>query len=93
LAQEGAGAVYWYENTWHYYEQWEHLLEGKSLSRTGYPFQDQGGAPRCRRYAREDLPKTAELVSRTLSFAVNVYMDDQIPKIVKAIEKAGPVLS
>jgi len=91
LTQEGAGAIYWYENTWHYYEQWEHLLEGKSLTTTCHPFRDEGGGPRCL-YGRDALPKTADLVSRTLSFAVNVYMDDQIPKIVKAIEKAGTVI-
>jgi 8-amino-3,8-dideoxy-alpha-D-manno-octulosonate transaminase len=91
LAGEGAGAIYWYENTWHYYEQWEHLLEGKSLARTCYPFRDEGGQPRCL-YGREDLPKTAEILSRTLSFAINVYMDDQIPRIVKAIEKAAKVI-
>ena len=41
MAEAGAGAIYWYENYWHYYEQWEHLLEGKSLMRTGYPFKDR----------------------------------------------------
>jgi 8-amino-3,8-dideoxy-alpha-D-manno-octulosonate transaminase len=91
LAGEGAGAVYWYENTWHYYERWEHLLEGKSLARTGHPFSGEGGAPRFR-YGREDLPKTADLISRTLSFAINVHMDDQIPKIVRAVEKAARAL-
>jgi 8-amino-3,8-dideoxy-alpha-D-manno-octulosonate transaminase len=91
LAQEGAGAVYWYENTWHYYEQWEHLLEGKSLTRSCHPFKNEEGASRCR-YGQEDLPRTADLVSRTLSFAINVYMDDQIPKIVRAIEKAARAL-
>jgi 8-amino-3,8-dideoxy-alpha-D-manno-octulosonate transaminase len=34
MASEGYGAVYWYDNDWHYYERWEHLLEGKSLTRT-----------------------------------------------------------
>ena len=88
LAKEGAGAIYWYENTWHYYEQWEHLLEGKSYTRTGHPFRDEEGAPRCR-YGREDLPKTADLLSRTLSFAINVHMEERIPKIIRAVEKAG----
>lgn len=91
LAREGAGAIFWHENTWHYYQQWEHLLEGKSYTRSGYPFRDDEGAPRCR-YGKQDLPKTAELLSRTLSFAINVHMDDQIPKMLKAIEKAGSVL-
>jgi len=88
LTAEGEGAIYWYENTWHYYEQWEHLLEGKSLTRTCYPFTGEGGQPRCL-YGREDLPKTADILSRTLSFAINVYMDDRIPGIVKAIDKAA----
>jgi len=91
LAKEGAGAIYWYENSWHYYEQWEHLLEGKSHTRTGHPFRDEEGAPR-RRYGKEDLPKTADLLSRTLSFAVNVHMEEQIPKIIRAVEKAGRVV-
>jgi 8-amino-3,8-dideoxy-alpha-D-manno-octulosonate transaminase len=91
LSQEGAAAVYWYENTWHYYERWEHLLEGKSLTRTSYPFKNEEGASRCR-YGLEDLPRTADLISRTLSFPINVYMDDQIPRIVQAIEKACKVL-
>jgi 8-amino-3,8-dideoxy-alpha-D-manno-octulosonate transaminase len=91
LADEGASAVYWYENTWHYYEQWEHLLEGKSLVRTCHPFKDAAGQPRCA-YGREDLPKTTDILSRTLSFAINVYMDEQIPKMVKAIDKAARVI-
>lgn len=91
LAKEGAGAIYWYENTWHYYEQWEHLLQGKSLASTGYPFRDEKGAARCA-YRNEDLPNTADLVSRTLSFAINVHMEDQIPRMIEAIEKAAYAL-
>ncbi|MBN2031686.1 MAG: DegT/DnrJ/EryC1/StrS family aminotransferase, partial [Deltaproteobacteria bacterium] len=78
LAEEGVGTIYWHENAWHYYEQWEHLLEGKSLTRTGHPFRDERGTFRCL-YGREALPRTADLISRTLSFAINVYMDDKIP--------------
>ncbi len=88
LAEEGASAVYWYENTWHYYQKWEHLLEEKSLARTGHPFKDPGGRRRCA-YGSDELPKTTDLLSRTLSFAVNVYMDEQIPPMIKAIEKAA----
>lgn len=91
LTAEGAGAIYWHENTWHYFEQWEHLIEGKSITKTGYPFRHEDGRTRCA-YRKGDLPKTADILSRTLSFAVNVYMDDQIPKIIRAIESAAKAI-
>jgi 8-amino-3,8-dideoxy-alpha-D-manno-octulosonate transaminase len=91
MAGAGAGAIYWYENYWHYYEQWEHLLKGKSLMRTGYPFKTESAQVRCS-YAEDALPKTAEILSRTLSIAVNIRMDQQIPKIINAIEKAAKAI-
>ena len=91
MAEGGAGAIYWYENYWHYYERWEHLLEGKSLMRTGYPFRTESGQVR-RRYAKDALPKTAEILSRTLSIAINIHMDQQIPKILSAIERAAKAI-
>jgi 8-amino-3,8-dideoxy-alpha-D-manno-octulosonate transaminase len=91
MAEAGAGAIYWHENYWHYYEQWEHLLEGKSLMRTGYPFKTESGQVR-RSYAKDALPKTAEILSRTLSIAINIHMDQQIPKILSAIEKASKAI-
>jgi 8-amino-3,8-dideoxy-alpha-D-manno-octulosonate transaminase len=91
MADAGAGAIYWYENYWHYYEQWEHLLGGKSLMRTGYPFRGESGQVRCT-YAKDALPKTAEILSRTLSIGINIHMDQQIPKIVSAIEHAAKAI-
>jgi 8-amino-3,8-dideoxy-alpha-D-manno-octulosonate transaminase len=91
LAEAGAGAIYWYENYWHYYEQWEHLLEGKSLMRTGYPFKTESGQVRCS-CAKDALPRTAEILSRTLSIAINIRMDQQIPKIISAIERAAKAI-
>jgi 8-amino-3,8-dideoxy-alpha-D-manno-octulosonate transaminase len=91
MAEAGAGAIYWYDNFWHYYEQWEHLLEGKSITRTRYPFRTESGQVR-RSYARDALPKTAGILSRTLSIAINIRMEAQIPKIIHAIENAARVL-
>lgn len=91
MSDEGVGCVYWYENTWHYYQEWEHLLEGKSVSREGYPFKTVSGDSRCV-YPKSDLPKTAELMSRALTIPIGIHMNDQIPKIVHAIEMAGKVL-
>jgi len=88
MSKEGAGTVYWYDNLWHYYEKWEHLIEGKSLLRYGYPFKTESGETRCS-YANLELPKTAELLSRALTIPITINMDEQIPKILKAIDKAS----
>jgi 8-amino-3,8-dideoxy-alpha-D-manno-octulosonate transaminase len=32
LKENGAGAIYFAENTWHYYPKWEHLLAGSTLA-------------------------------------------------------------
>jgi 8-amino-3,8-dideoxy-alpha-D-manno-octulosonate transaminase len=91
MSEEGAGAVYWYDNSWHYYREWEHLLEGKSLSRTGHPFKTASGEVRCQ-YSSDALPKTAELLSRALTIQITINMDEQIPKIIAAIKKAAKVI-
>ena len=91
LSEEGCPTVYWYENTWHYYEQWEHLLGSKSAIRSGHPFKSASGKTRCA-YHRDALPRTAKYLSRCLTIPINVYMDEQIPKIHKAIEKAAKTL-
>ena len=91
MTDEGAGTVYWYENTWHYYEKWEHLLEGKSLLRNGYPFKTKSGESRCD-FKELNLPKTSALMSRAITLPINIQMDEQIPGIIKAIEKAAKVI-
>ena len=91
MSKEGAGTIYWYDNLWHYYEKWEHLLGAKSLLRYGYPFKTESGGARCS-YANLELPKTAELLSRAITIPISINMDDQIPKILKAIEKASTAI-
>jgi 8-amino-3,8-dideoxy-alpha-D-manno-octulosonate transaminase len=91
MAEQGAGTVYWYENTWHYYEQWEHLLKGKSALRTGYPFKTASGERRCD-YKDLSLPQTSDLMSRAITIPINIHMDEQIPGIIKAIEKAAKAI-
>ena len=91
LAEEGAETVYWYDNTWHYYEQWEHLLEKKSVIHSGHPFKTASGENRGE-YLRSGLPKTAEILSRAVTIPIGINMEDQIPVIIKAIERAAMVL-
>lgn len=91
MAEEGAAPVYWYDNTWHYYGEWEHLLEGKSILSSGHPFKMQNGDERCA-FPKDALPKTAELLSCALTLQISINMDDQIPNIIKAIEKASKAI-
>jgi 8-amino-3,8-dideoxy-alpha-D-manno-octulosonate transaminase len=91
MTDEGVGSVYWYDNTWHYYEKWEHLLEGKSLLRSGYPFKTESGESRCD-FKGLDLPKTSALMSRAITLQITINMDEQIPGIIKAIEKAAKAI-
>ena len=88
MAAEGYGAVYWYDNDWHYYEKWEHLLDGKSLIRSGYPFKTPEGETRCS-YEKSALPETSAIMSRALTFQITLNMEEKLPGLLKAIEKAG----
>jgi len=91
MTEQGFGTTYWYENDWHYYERWEHLLEGKSLIGSGYPFKTSSGEIRCS-YDKSSLPRTAELLSRALTIPININMEAQLPGIIKAIKKAGKAI-
>ncbi|MGD9159009.1 MAG: DegT/DnrJ/EryC1/StrS family aminotransferase [Desulfobacteraceae bacterium] len=91
MAEEGHGAVYWYDNDWHYYERWEHLLEGKSLIRSGHPFKTPEGNTRCS-YDKSVLPKSSSIMSRALTIQITLNMEEKMPGLIKAIEKAGKSL-
>lgn len=89
LKTEGFPAIQFSENDWHFYPKWEHLLEAKTVLRTGYPFKDAGGRDRII-YDPSALPKSAEILSRTLVYPVGVKMaDDQLSAMAKALEKAA----
>ncbi len=88
LKENGVPTTYWYENLWHYYKRWEHLLGKKAISSSGYPFRNPDGTERCG-YREDALPKTEEILSRTLTIAINVRMEATLPKILEGIKKAA----
>ena len=88
MAEAGSPPVVWFNNLWHYYGRWDHLLEGKSIIRSGYPFTTEAGHSRCR-FEPGALPKTAEILSRCVTIPININMDQEIPKIQAALEKAA----
>lgn len=88
LKEKGAGAVYFAENTWHYYPKWEHLLGGATLARSGWPFIDGHGKRRVI-YDPHVLPQSAEIMGRTLVYQVPVKLsDERLSQIVAATQAA-----
>lgn len=89
LREQGAGAVYFAENTWHYYPQWEHLLSGATLAKSGWPFIDGHGKRRVI-YDPHSLPQSAEIIGRTLVYQVPVKLsDERLYQIVVAARAAA----
>lgn len=88
LRDNGAGAIAFGENTWHFYPRWEHLMAGSTLCRGGWPFSLEG--KRRVIYDPEALPKSAALMSRTLVYQIPVKMkNEQLDTITAALGKAA----
>lgn len=88
LRDQGVGAVRWSENGWHYYPNWEHLLEGKTYCQGGWPFSAHG--KRRIVYDPQALPASAAMLERALTYQVPILLpEDQKTKIATALKKAA----
>ncbi len=88
LRDNGAGAINFGENSWHFYPSWEHLLSGKTPARSGWPFS--AGGKRRFVYDSDALPVSAKLMNRTLVYPVAVNMgEEQFSTIFKAFDKVA----
>ena len=89
LAQENAGAIYFKNNTWHFYPQWEHLHKALTLCRTGWPFQGRGKQGDLS-YRPDNLPKSEAIFDNLLVYPIPVKMEaSHLETIRSAIEKAA----
>lgn len=88
LAENGAGAIAFGSNTWHFYPRWEHLAAGATLCRNGWPFSN---GDRCRVvYDPEVLPRSAALMARTLVYQVPIKLgEERKALIVSALARAA----
>jgi len=92
LAENGAGAVYFANNTWHYYPKWEHLLGGATLCGSGWPFKDEDGRRRVL-YDPQALSKSAEIMDRLLVYQVPIKLaDERLVELSAALKKAAASL-
>lgn len=90
LKDNGAGAINFGENTWHFYPQWEHLLEAKTPSKNGWPFSENG--KRRVVYDPEGLPQSTEIMCRTLVYQVPIKLGEEQKKtMLGALEKAAAI--
>ncbi|MEM7485976.1 MAG: DegT/DnrJ/EryC1/StrS family aminotransferase [Bacteroidota bacterium] len=68
LGENGVDACfYWYDNNWHYYRKWEHLLEQKSLGKL--PKDIQQGLPE---HKARGFSKSDHWIGRTISCLVKL---------------------
>ncbi|MBC8318092.1 MAG: DegT/DnrJ/EryC1/StrS family aminotransferase [Desulfobulbaceae bacterium] len=92
LRENGAGAIAFGENTWHFYPKWEHLLAGSTLARSGWPFNDEYSKRRVV-YDADVLPASAAIMNRLLVYQVPVNLSgEQLAKMTAALGKAAEVL-
>ncbi len=90
LRENGAGAINFGENTWHFYPSWEHLAAGATLAANGSPFVRED--KRKIVYDPQALPDSARLMNRTLVYQVPVRIsDEQRDTMLAALEKAATV--
>jgi len=91
LKENNAGAIYFADNTWHYYPKWEHLLNGSTLAKSGWPFKDQDSRRRVV-YDPGTLPVSAAIMGRLLVYQVPVTLsEERLQQMVGALEKAAEV--
>lgn len=89
LQENGAAAICWADNSWHFYPKWEHLLSGSTQTHNGWPFAEPGGKRRVV-YDPEALPKSAALLDRTLVYPISVRMSEtKLQDMEAAISKAS----
>lgn len=91
LKDNGAGAIAFGDNKWHYYPHWEHLIGGATVTRSGWPFLE----PDARRrvvYDPKGLPASAAVMDRVLVYQVPIILsEERLQTITKALAKAAAI--
>lgn len=90
LSDGKAGAIYFKENTWHFYPKWEHLIHGLTLCRSGWPFNRNGS---CLSYPADGLPASEAIFDRLLVYQIPVRLgEERLETILSAIQQAANTL-
>jgi 8-amino-3,8-dideoxy-alpha-D-manno-octulosonate transaminase len=88
LRDNGAGAINFGENTWHFYPRWEHLLDGSTLCKNGWPFNAHSKQRVV--YDPEALPQSTGIMTRTLVYQIPIKLgEEQKNTMLGALKKAA----
>ena len=84
------GCFYWYDNNWHYYRKWEHLLHRKSLGKL--PEEVIRQLPD---FEKEDFSLSDHWVGRNLSCLVKLgWSDEEVENRARTmVEALRPILN
>ncbi len=89
LQDNGVGAISFAENTWHYYPKWEHLINGSTICKSGWPFKERDGRQKVV-YDPQALPNSAEIMNRLLVYQVPVKLsEERLQQIDAAVKTAA----
>ncbi len=82
------GCFYWYDNNWHYYRKWEHLINLKSLGKLPQAIYNQ-----LPDYGASDFSRSDHWVGRTISCLIKLgwgeeEVHERAEKIAEIIKKA-----
>ncbi len=84
MNENGAGAIYWYNNNWHYYKKWHHLKEMKRSAKL--PAELADNLPD---YKNMVLEASDNIMKRTISMQIMLsWTQDDIEKRIQAIMKS-----
>ncbi|WP_282055705.1 DegT/DnrJ/EryC1/StrS family aminotransferase [Maribacter luteus] len=68
------GCFYWYDNNWHYYRKWEHLIHKKSLGNLPQDVKNQ-----LPDYSQSDFSKSDHWISRNISCLIKLsWSEDEV---------------
>ena len=75
LAENGIdGCFYWYDNNWHYYRKWEHLIQKKSLGKLPNEISEQ-----LPDYSKSDFSTSDHWVGRNISCLIKLsWTEDEV---------------
>ncbi|WP_022664354.1 DegT/DnrJ/EryC1/StrS family aminotransferase [Desulfospira joergensenii] len=84
LAENGAPCPYWYDNNWHYYKKWHHLLEMKRSAKLAFEL-----AKDLPDYKNLVLEESDEVMKRTLSMQIMLnWTEADIEQRIRAVQKS-----
>ncbi|MDV7139045.1 DegT/DnrJ/EryC1/StrS family aminotransferase [Maribacter sp. TH_r10] len=66
------GCFYWYDNNWHYYRKWEHLIHKKSLGNLPQDVKNQ-----LPDYSQSDFSKSDHWISRNISCLIKLAWSEE----------------